>query len=99
MQGDGIAGQFSENSGVFILSSLLKDPEYKDRVVDYIATNDTTALQAIVLEKVLHYKQLPDDILSIYVGAKAESSTKGYVVLEYNFSNRDAVDAKADSVF
>lgn len=91
--------KFDENSGIFILNSLLKDPKYKDRVADYIATSDTTALQDLVIEKALQYKQLPDDISMIFVGAKAESSTKGYVVLEYNFSNNAAVEAKADSVF
>lgn len=91
--------KFDENSGIFILNSLMKDPEYKDRVVDYIATSDTTAFKALVTEKALQYKQLPDDIASIYIGTKAESSTKGYVILEYSFSNEDAVKAKSDSVF
>lgn len=91
--------KFDENSGIFILNSLMKDPEYKDRVVDYIATNDTTAFKTLVTEKALQYKQLPDDIASIYVGTKAESSTKGYVILEYSFSNEDAVKTKSDSVF
>ncbi|MDR1810875.1 MAG: hypothetical protein LBR34_10855 [Prevotella sp.] len=88
--------KFDENSGIFILNSLLKDPEYKDRVVDYIAASDTTALKDLVIEQ---YKQLPDDISMISVRAKAESSTKGYVTLEYSFSNNAAVEAKADSVF
>lgn len=91
--------KIDENSGAFILNSLMKDPDYKDRVMDYIVTSDTTALKTLVLEKALQYKQLPDHIASIYVGAKAESSTKGYVVLEYSFSNEADVKAKADSVF
>ena len=91
--------KFDENSGIFILSNLLKDPEYKDRVVDYMATSDTTAFKAFVEEKMLQYKQLPDDISMIYVGAKAESLTKGYVILEYSFSNEIEVKEKADSVF
>lgn len=91
--------KFDENSGIFILNNLLKDPKYKDRVVDYMATSDSTAFKALVMEKALQYKQLPDDISMIYVGAKAESSTKGYVILEYSFSNEEAVKAKTDSVF
>ncbi len=91
--------KFDENSGIFILNSLMKDPDYKDRVVDYIAKSDTTAFKALVTEKALQYKQMPDDIASIYVGAKAESTIKGYVILEYSFSNEADVKAKTDSVF
>jgi hypothetical protein len=88
-----------ENSGVFILNNLLNDPEYKDRASDYLITNDTTAFEILVQEKLLEYKQLPDYISMIYVGTTAVSSTKGYVFLEYSFSNEEAVNAKADSVF
>lgn len=91
--------KIDENIGVFILKDLLKDPEYKDLVEDYMAKNDQAAIKALVQEKVLQYKQLPEDISTIYVGAKAESSTKGYVILEYYFSNKVDVEAKADSVF
>ena len=91
--------KLDENSSIFILNNLMKDPEYKDRFVDYIATSDTTAFKALVQEKVSQYKELPEDISMIYVGAKAESSTKGYVVLEYSFSNEADVKAKTDSVF
>lgn len=96
---EAVWSKFDKNSGIFILNSLLKDPEYKDRILDYMSTSDTIALKALVQEKVLQYKQLPSDISSIGVYAKAQSSSLGSVWLEYRFSNNDAVDAKADSVF
>lgn len=91
--------KFDENSGVFILNSLLKDPKYQDRVMEYMATNDTTAFKNLVMEKYYNIKQLPSDISIIGVYTKALSSSVGSVWLEYRFSNSDAVDAKADSVF
>jgi hypothetical protein len=96
---EAVWSKFDENSGIFILNSLLKDPEYKDRVMEYMATSDTTAFKALVMEKALQYKELPSDISIIGVYATAQSSSLGSVWLEYRFSNSDAVDAKAESVF
>lgn len=85
---------------IFIINNLMKDPEYKDRFADWMATNDTTLLNTLLQEKISQYKLiLPEDISIIYVGAKAESSSKGYVILEYSFSNEADVKAKTDSVF
>lgn len=46
---------------------------------------------------------LPDELDSVYLGAKANSSNSGYVVLEYKFTNHDAIQEaqqeEDDSVF
>lgn len=91
--------KLDENSGILIMSNLLQDPESKDAVMEYMATSDSTAFKILVEKVALQYKPLPDDLSSIYVGAKAESTTKGYVVLEYEFSNYEMVKANADSAF
>ena len=60
---------------------------------------DTTFMTNYVLDIVSNYDKLPEDISSIYVGADAINTSKGYVVLEYSFSNKAGVKAKTDSVF
>lgn len=90
---------FDENIGIFVMSDLLKDPETKSIVTDYIAKNDTTAFKALLMERALQYKPLPSDISAIGIYAKAQSSSLGSVWLEYSFSNSKAVEAKADTVF
>lgn len=76
-----------------------------DRVFDepryfmYTLKNGSRELSAAWAKK--EQSQLPDDIVSVYVEvvAKNSYSDSGYVILEYGFSNSDAVKAKADAVF
>lgn len=46
---------------------------------------------------------LPDELECVYLGAMANSSTSGYIVLEYKFTNHEAIDKakqeEEDSVF
>lgn len=74
---------------------LFDDPQY----FMYTLGEGSRELSAVWAKK--HRSQLPDDIAGIGLAALAENSFSeiGYVILEYRFSNTDAVDAKVDSVF
>jgi len=80
------------------LNELLKDPDYKERTVDYMQT-DSMALEGLINERISQYKRLPDDISIIGIFTKALSTSRGFVCLEYSFANNAAVEAKADAVF
>lgn len=61
---------------------------------------DTVALRDLgIIDRIAEYKKLPEDISIIGVFSIAETASLGRVMLEYSFSNSEAVDAKADSVF
>jgi hypothetical protein len=88
-----------------ILNMLLEDEDFLNKMksstpeeLENLA-KDTTAIQSIMGEELSQYNKLPNDISAILVSANAQSSSVGSVWLEYSFSNNDAVDAKADSVF
>jgi hypothetical protein len=72
-----------------------EDPQY----FMYTLRQGSRELSALWSEK--HQSKLPDDIVGIAIDIVPENaySDSGYVILEYWFSNYDAVQAKADSVF
>jgi hypothetical protein len=61
--------------------------------------NDTITLRKLMLDKISGYNKLPEDIHNIGVFAHAQSTSIGYVMLEYNFSNTNDVKDKEDSVY
>lgn len=66
----------------------------------YTLREGSRELSAVWAKK--YQSQLPDYIFGIRVDAVADKSLLNggsYVIMEYSFSNSDAVDAKADSVF
>ena len=79
------------------LQKMLDDPNQKERASNILS--DSITLQNFINERKAQLRKLPSDILAIVVNACASSSTKGFVMLEYNFSNSDAVEAKSKSVF
>lgn len=80
------------------ISALL----FKEKEVIDSATQQNPALIPLIdaiEEKKKNIKKLPDDISVIGIFSKAISTTKGYVCLEYAFSNEEKVKEKEDSVF
>ena len=78
-------------------NKLWEDPNYRDRMFNLMA--DSVAFRTAIEEKKALLKRLPNDISIIGVFINAISTSKGYISLEYKFSNYDMVEAKADSVF
>lgn len=75
--------------------NIFKDPSY----FMYTLREGSRELSAVWAKK--YQSHLPDDIagIAIEILAKNAYSNIGYVILEYGFSNSDAVKAKADMVF
>lgn len=85
------------NESLSALRELLDDTDDTDRALNIMS--DSTALKNFVNERKAQMKKLPSDISVIGIFAKALSTSKGCVYLEYSFSNNASVEEKADSVF
>ena len=98
-----------------VVLELLNDSTYSNIVSDNITvllsgekeridsiTQQNPALIPIIdvmEEKKKSIKKLPDNISAIGIFSDAISTTKGYISLEYSFSNNEMVKEKEDSVF
>lgn len=76
---------------------LSMEKETKDSIIQQNPT--LKPVIAVMEEKMKSIKKLPDNISAIGIFSQAVSTTKGYISLEYSFSNNEMVKEKEDSVF
>ncbi|MCR5188965.1 MAG: hypothetical protein K6C97_08515 [Treponema sp.] len=100
---DSIEASLSKNYGTGDKTSLLLPGSIWDDPDDWMKALEKKERYLMTIWSKKYGSTLPEEITSICIAACAESSSSGYVCLEYEFSNHETVSAAEkeaeDSVF